>query len=211
VIITTIGWGLANYVGFRERNSIINSPSTVISLILSFTLNGLLLGIIVGLGQWLILQLTRKTSRSINWLLGSILGYSIGFPASLIIAISVMMVSLSLFSHRVIKISDLGSSPTFISVPLLLLMIISGAIIAFIQSKAVLKRVDRKVALLWIMLSSLFWALAFIAASNTGQDFPIIIESIVAGTIIGVASGIPMILIGIERIELYALNQLQQQ
>ena len=70
VIITTIGWGLANYIGFRERNSIINSPSMVVSLILSFILNGLILGVIVGLGQWLILQLTLKTTISINWLLG---------------------------------------------------------------------------------------------------------------------------------------------
>ncbi len=211
VIITTIGWGLANYVGFRERNSTINSPSMITELIVSFTLNGLLLGTIVGLGQWLILQLTHKTTRSINWLLGSILGYSVGFPAGFIIAISIIMISFSLFGHRIIKLGDLGSSPAFISVPLLLMMVISGAIIGFFQSKAVLYRVDKKVSLLWITFSALFWAIAFVAASSIGQDLPLIAESTAAGTIIGIASGIPIILIGIGRIGSYTQNRLQQR
>ena len=123
-----------------------------------------------------------------------------------------ILISISLFSQKIITPGDLASSPTFISVPLLDMMIISGAIIAFVQSRAVLYRVDVKVFLFWVMLSAICWAIAFVAASLIGgQDLPITVESIVAGTVIGIASGIPMILIGVERAELYTQNRLQQR
>ncbi len=178
-----VGWTIITYGGVSIRDSMIDTWETVPGLTWTLAQNGCLLGLVIGVLQCVLLR--REIKLSWWWVAVSAIGYAISTSTAFLLVIAI----LAAINPGILSAQGDG----FLSMPLALTMLVSGAIVGIIQAVAARKffsaHLIKKLSL-WILGTALGWSLGFFIISLVWRtSFPLFIQSGAAGLIIGMITG----------------------
>jgi hypothetical protein len=187
-LATGISWAVIIFPGFRMRDLQLSAWNMILPEMFSIFLGCAALGITVGFTQYVVLHFDSRIS--IWWLIVSLMSYAIGISLGFVIATTII----GAMSPQVL--ANTGTS--FIMMPLAPTMLIGGTLAGFIQAYTLRKvfsveKRGRKM-LLWALGTALGWGFGFIISSlSWGWNLPIIVQSAMAGIMIGATSGLLLI------------------
>ncbi len=182
-LVAFVGWMIITYGGLFIRDSMIDTWETVPGLTWALAQNGCLLGLVIGALQCILLR--REIKLSWWWVVVSAISYAVSTSIAFLLVIAILAAT----NPGILSAQGDG----FLSMPLALTMLVSGAIIGTIQAVAVGKSFSAhlsKKLLLWILGTALGWGVGFFVISFAWRtSFPIFIQSGFAGLTIGMITG----------------------
>ena len=177
ILGTGIAWSLIIFPLFSIRNGSISSWMDLKSIALIMLFPCFFLGLLTAFLQFLVLK--YQFNASLSWFINSIIGYSL-MP---VFAMGLIVVILGLGYPQTLS----TDGQNFILIPTALTMILTGFLISLLQSFSMKDFLGKRMNWLWIVTSSLAWALAFVLSS--WFSYSPRLQSTISGLTIGLITG----------------------
>lgn len=197
LIATTVGWGVIGYIGFENRDLILSSWNIVFQITVKVFINGLLIGSMIGILQ--ILLISNFINLKKSWVLVQACSYALGSALGV----------LSIISFIWLGSPALFTSPEFIfPIPLSFIMLMSGGVIGFLQVLGLkfnfaIRNIN---IILYLMFSSVSFGISFFLVGILNTSTMNLIQSSLAGTVIGLITGFALYILIKDEIKQKTLN-----
>lgn len=189
VLSTVLGWSLIIYPGLTLRNEIIFSLGMLLPITMKMLVSTLLLGAVIGALQYLFLR--SDINIPLQWILISVLSYSIGT----VVAFLISSIGISVIFPDVL----FSGGATFMPMPLAFIMLTGGFFVGLIQAFAIRNSFAIKktrLVILWSLGTCLSWGIGFwLTSFGAGINLPLFEQS----GLVGLATGlVTALIIGIQ-------------
>ena len=193
VIVSALAWA----VGVVDLTSDAQTYLEVVRLVPVYLLDGVLIGFVTGIGQALILQ--RFIPKPSRWFWSTLLGYTLAFPAGILIEVLIPSITFPLQGADFLPLSV----PSTITIYLYPQSLFWGAFIIGLAQWPVLKRLipdpNAKKQVLWVLVSWLGPGLGIFARWFFFDILFTGIERFSMGTAMGIVTGLTLLILTSER------------